>query len=99
MVPTGLEQVPWTFALRISRLYRDVWCKLRRVASLTLRRSWLKVLVYTCTHFLSFSGMIHHGGRKVVACWPVASEISGMMGLRAYVSQNGGFQLVSQWRL
>ena len=81
-----------------------MWCKLRRVAFLTLRHVWLEVLVKACMHRVSSSGMVHHGGRRVVECGPVASEIGGVVGLLVYMTQNGGLStcfsivIVSFWR-
>ncbi len=40
-------------------------------------------------HLLSFSGMIHHGERKVAESGPVASEIGGVVGLWVYMTHNG----------
>ena len=34
--------------------------------------------------------MVHHGGRRVAECGPVASEIGGVVGLLVYMIQNGG---------
>ena len=43
-----------------------------------------------CMHRLSSSGMVHHGGRRVAECGPVASKIGGVVGLLVYMTQNGG---------
>ena len=43
-----------------------------------------------CMHRLSSSGMVHHGGRGVVECGSVASEIGGVVGLLVYMTQNDG---------
>ena len=45
-------------------------------------------------HLLSFSGMVHHGGRKVAEGGPVASKIGGMVGLWVYMTQNGGLSSI-----
>ncbi len=39
---------------------------------------------------LSFSGIVHHGGRSVAECGPVAREIGGVGGLLVYITQNSG---------
>jgi hypothetical protein len=39
---------------------------------------------------LSSLGMVHHGGRSVAKCGPVASEIGKVIGLLAYITQNSG---------
>ncbi len=38
--------------------------------------------------------MVHHKGRKVAECGPVASEIGEDVGLWVYVTQNGGFSAI-----
>ena len=50
----------------------------------------MEVLVEACMHRLSSSGMVHHGGRRVAECGPLASEIGGVDGLLVYMTQNGG---------
>ena len=81
---------PRSFALRMSRMsQRDMWCKLRRFAFLTLRRIWSEVLVKASMHRLSSSGMVHHGGRRVAECGPIASETGGVVGLLMYTTRNG----------
>ncbi len=47
-----------------------------------------------CLHLLSFSGMVHHVGRKVAECGPVAIEIGGMLGLWVYMARNGGLSTI-----
>ncbi len=89
-MPTVFVRAPWFFALRMSRMQRDVWCRLRRDAFLTLKRIWLENLVKACMNHLSSSGMVHHGGHRVVECGLVASEIGGMVGLLVYITQNSG---------
>ena len=39
---------------------------------------------------LSFYGIVHHGGRSVAECGPVAREIGGVGGLLVYITQNFG---------
>ena len=75
VVPNVLVRAPWVLALMMSRLEREVWCRLLRVDVRTLRRSWSDGLVKTCMHSLSFSGIVHHGGRSVAECGPVAREM------------------------
>ena len=41
-------------------------------------------------HSLSFSGIVHHGGRSVAECGPVAREMGGVGGLLVYITQNSG---------
>ena len=41
-------------------------------------------------HSLSFSGIVHHGGRSVAECGPVAREIGGVSGFLVYITQNSG---------
>ena len=41
-------------------------------------------------HSLSFSGIVHQGGRSVAECGPVAKEIGGVGGLPVYITQNPG---------
>ena len=41
-------------------------------------------------HSLSFSGIVHHGGRSVAECRPVAREIGGVGGLLVYITLNSG---------
>ena len=48
-------------------------------------------LVKACMQRLSSSGIVHHGGRSVDECGPVAREIGGVVGLLMYITQNGGF--------
>ena len=70
-----------------------MWCRLRRVAFLNLRRIWLEVLVKACMQRLSSSGMGHHGGRRVAECGHVARKIGGVVGLLVYMTQNGGLSV------
>ena len=81
---TVFVRAPWSFALRMSRMSRDMLCKVRRVAILNLRRSWLDVLVKACNRHLYSSWTVHHGGRRVAECGHVASEIGGVVVLRTY---------------
>ena len=41
-------------------------------------------------HSLSFSGIVHHGGRSVAECGPVARGMEGVGGLLVYITQNSG---------
>ncbi len=43
-----------------------------------------------CIHRLSSYMMVHHGGRRVAECGPVASKIGGVVGLLVCMTQNGG---------
>ena len=43
-----------------------------------------------CMHRISSFGVVHHWGRRVAKCGPVASEIGGVVGLLVYMTQNGG---------
>ena len=66
-------------------------------------QSWLDGLAKTCMHSLSFSGIVHQGGRSRAACGPVAREMEGVGGLLVYITQNAGrstclpIMLVSFW--
>jgi hypothetical protein len=35
---------------------------------------------------LQFSGIVHHGGRSVAECGPVAREMEGVGGLSVYIT-------------
>jgi hypothetical protein len=39
---------------------------------------------------LSFYGIVHHGGRSVAECGPVAREMGGVGGLLVYITRNSG---------
>ena len=67
-----------------------MWCRLLRVADRTLSRSRSDGLVNACMHNLSFSGIVHQGGRSVAESGPVAREIGGVGGLSVYITQNSG---------
>ena len=41
-------------------------------------------------HSLSFSGIVHHGGRSVAERGPVDRELGGVDGLLVYITQNSG---------
>ena len=43
-----------------------------------------------CMHNLSFSGIVHRGGRSVAECEPVARKMGGVGGLLMYITQNYG---------
>jgi len=45
--------------------------------------------VKTCMQRLYVSGIVHYGRRGVVECYPVESEIGGVMGLFVYMTQQG----------
>ncbi len=47
-----------------------------------------------CMHLLSFAGTVHHVGRKMAECGPVASEIGKVVGLWVYMTQNGGLSAI-----
>ena len=71
---------PFVLACRMSLLYRDVWCILRSVAALTFCRNWCEGRVKAYIWSLSFSGMVHHGGRRVACLDPVESSGGGVVG-------------------
>ena len=71
---------PFVLACRMSLLYRDVWCIQRSVAALTFCRNWCEGRVKACIWSLSFSGMVHHGGRRVACLGPVESSGGGVVG-------------------
>ena len=41
-------------------------------------------------HSLSFSEIVHQGGRRVAECGPVAKVMGGVGGLSMYITQNLG---------
>ena len=41
-------------------------------------------------HSVSFSGIVHQGGRRVADCGPVAKVNGGVGGLSVYITQNSG---------
>ena len=41
-------------------------------------------------HSLSIFGIVHHGGRSVTECGPVAMEMGDVGGLLVYITQNSG---------
>ena len=88
--PVAAVRAPRSFALRTSLLYREVWCRLRRVAALTFFLSWAEGRVNACICRRSASGMVHHGGRRVELLGLVASAGVGVSGLDVYMTQNGG---------
>jgi hypothetical protein len=63
---------------------------LRRVVVRTLRRRWLDGLVKAYMHSLTFSAIVHQGGRSVAECGPVVREMGGVGGLSVYITQNSG---------
>jgi len=67
-----------------------VCLRLLRVVVPTSRRSWLNGLVKSCMHSLSFSGIVHQGGRSVAECWPVAREMGAVGDLSVYITQKSG---------
>ncbi len=75
-----------------------MWCKLHRAAFLALRRICLEVLVKACIHRLSSSGMVRHGGRRMVECEPVASEIGGVTVSMLVTEFNGIRESISRLR-
>ncbi len=88
--PVAAVRAPRSFAFRTSLMYREVWCRLRRVAALTFCLSWAEGRVNACICRRSASGMVHHGGRRVEFLGPVASAGVGVAGLDMYMTQNGG---------
>jgi hypothetical protein len=46
--------------------------------------------VKACIHSLSFSGVVHQGGRSVAECGLMAREMGGVGGLSVYITQNFG---------
>ncbi len=57
------------------------------MADLTLSRNWLDGLVKACMYIISFSGIVHHGGRDVAEGGHVARKIGGVIGLSVYITQ------------
>ena len=88
--PVAAVFAPFVLAVRMSLLYRDVWCMLRSVAALTLCRSWCEGRVKACIWSRSSSGMVHHGGRRVACLGPVERAGGGVVGLAVYMTQKGG---------
>ena len=64
-----------------------MWCRLLRVVVRNLWRNWLDGLVKNCMHSLSFSGIVHQGGRSIAECGPVAREMGGVGGLSVHITQ------------
>ena len=64
-----------------------MWCKLRRVALLIMRRGWLEALVKACMQRHSILGIVHNKWRSVAECGPVECEIGGVKGLLVYMTQ------------
>ncbi len=60
------------------------------MADLTLSRNWLDGFVNACMHSLSFSGIIHQGGRAVAECGPLARNMWGVGGLSVFITQYSG---------
>ncbi len=48
-------------------------------------------------HSLSFSGIVHHGGRSVAECGPVAREMGGVGGLLVYITQTPVVRRIRLW--
>ena len=88
--PVAAMRAPRSFAFRTSVLYREVGCRLRRVAALTFCLSWAEGRVNACICRRSASGMVHHGGRRVEFLGPIASAGVGVAGLDVYMTHNGG---------
>jgi hypothetical protein len=88
--PVEAMRAPWTFTLRTSLLYREVWWRLLRVAALTLCLYWLEGRVSACICRRSASGMVHHGGRRVEFLGLAASAGVGVVGLAVYMTHDGG---------
>ncbi len=57
------------------------------MVDLTLSRNWLDGLVKACIHSLSFSGIVHQGGRDVAECGPMARKMGDVGGLSVYITQ------------
>ena len=88
--PVAAECAPFVLACRMSLLYRDVWCMHRSVAALTFCRCWCDGRVKACIWSRSFSGIVHHGWRRVACLGPVESAGGGIVGLVGYMTQKGG---------
>jgi hypothetical protein len=88
--PVCAFRAPVVFACRMSLLYREVWCMLRSVASLTFWRSCIEGRVNACIWRRPASGIVHHGERRVACLGPVARIGGGVVGLAVYMTQNGG---------
>ncbi len=68
----------------------EVWCRLRRVAALTLCLSCYegRVKARICKRLAS--GIVHHGGWRIACLGPVARAGVGVGGSAVYMTQNGG---------
>ena len=89
-VPTLAVRSPRALALRIRRLYSEVWWRLLSVAVRNFCLSCFKGWVKACMHSLSSSGMVHQGWRSVVESGPVANRMGGVGGILAFgLSANG----------
>ena len=72
-VPTLAVRAPRALAVRMRRLYNEVWWRLLSVVERTFCLSCLEGWVKACMHSLSLSGMAHQGWRSVAEWGPVAS--------------------------
>ena len=86
-VPTLAVRAPRALALRMRRLYSEVWWRLLSVDVRTFCLSCLEGWVKACMHSLSFSGMVHQGWRSVAERGPVENCTRGMDEFLVYMTQ------------